>query len=230
MSKEKKHETPAQKIEEGAVEAISRSEAYIHKNRKGILVGIILVVLLVGGYLAYRYLYAEPREDKAYEAMYKAEHYFGVDSFQLALNGNGSDVQGFLSIIDEYKGTSAANLAHAYAGRSYYHLGDYNAAIEHLKKHNSKEIMVAPSNRGLIGDCYVALGDYGEAVKHFEEAAKMADNQLLSPIYLKKAGLAHEALGDKEKALKSYQEIKDKYYNSPEAVDIDKYIQALNYR
>lgn len=118
--------------------------------------------------------------------MHKAEYYFILDSAQLALNGNGSDVQGFLSIIKEYGSTEAGNLAHAYAGRCFYQLGDYQQAIEHLKKYKSDDTMVAPSTIGLIGDCHVALGDYNAAVKSFEEAAKMANNEVLSPIFLKK--------------------------------------------
>ncbi|MDO5036101.1 MAG: tetratricopeptide repeat protein [Porphyromonas sp.] len=231
MSENKKHNntTATEKLEEETVEALSKSEQFLNKNTKSIAIGILVVILLVGGYLAYRHLYAMPREEKAYEAMSQAEFYFDRDSFQLALEGNGADVAGFLTIIDSYKGTKAENLAQAYAGRSYYHLNDYERAIEHLKKYTGKDIMVAPSTKSLIGDSYVALGNYKEAVKYFEEAAKMSDNQLLTPIFLKKAGLAYEALGDKEKALETYQSIQDKYSDTPEGMEVQKLIQALSY-
>ena len=43
-------------------------------------------------------------------------------------------------------------------------------------------------------------------------------------MYLKKAGLVYEELGDMEAAVKVYTEIKDNWSNAPEAADIDKYI------
>ena len=87
--------------------------------------------------------------------------------------------------------------------------------------------MVSPAIDGLIGDCYADMDQLDEALKYFEKAAKNADNEILSPIYLKKAGLAYEAKGDTAAAIASYQKIKDKYLNSQEAATIDKYIQRI---
>lgn len=229
MSKKKAKESRAEQIQEETIEAISKSEEYLRRNRKVILIVAIAIVVIIGGILAYHNLYAKPRQANAKEAMYKAEHYFGVDSFALALNGNGADIQGFLEIIDKYKGTSSANLAQAYAGISYYHLGQYEEAIKHLNKFKSKDIMVAPSVYGLIGDCYVDLGEVAKGIKYFEDAAKNADNDVLSPIYLLKAGIAYESLGDKEKARASYQQILDKYYRSSSVAEAKKLLAALDY-
>ena len=49
--------------------------------------------------------------------------------------------------------------------------------------------------------------------------------------YLKKAGIAYESLKQYGDAVKAYTTIKEKYFNSMEASDIDKYItraSALN--
>ncbi|WP_234394745.1 tetratricopeptide repeat protein [Porphyromonas cangingivalis] len=51
---------------------------------------------------------------------------------------------------------------------------------------------------------------------------------MISPVYLKKAGLAYESLGQNDKAMTCYKTIKDKYYDSEEAGLIDKYIERLN--
>ena len=64
--------------------------------------------------------------------------------------------------------------------------------------------------------------DPGRSVCH--AAAKAADNEVVSPVYLKKAGLAYENLKEYDKAVQAYKSIKEKYYNSMEASDIDKYI------
>ena len=51
---------------------------------------------------------------------------------------------------------------------------------------------------------------------------------MISPIYLKKAGIAYESLKEYDKAVKAYETIKDKYASSMEASDIEKYIERAS--
>ena len=46
--------------------------------------------------------------------------------------------------------------------------------------------MISPAIIGLIGDCYVNMGNVKEGISYFEKAAKKADNEVISPVYLKK--------------------------------------------
>ena len=103
-------------------------------------------------------------------------------------------------------------------------MGDNNKAMELLKSFSTKDNMVSPAIIGLIGDCYVNVGNAKEGVSYFEKAASKANSNILSPIYLKKAGIAYESLGQGKDAVKAYTLIKDKYFESREASDIDKYI------
>lgn len=217
-----------QVLQAEAIEAINKTEDFIHKNRNILLICLISIIVIIAGILAYKNLYVAPRAEKAESAMHKAQMYFERDSFQIALEGNGADIMGFTDIIEQYGNTKSGNLAHYYAGVSYYHLEQPEKAMEHLKKYKGNDIMVAPVAHGLIGDCLVQLGRTQESVKYFEDAAKMADNNALSPIYLIKAGIACEALGDSDRALKMYSTVKEKYYNSPSMLDAEKHIQAIN--
>ena len=165
-----------------------------------------------------------PQEKKAAAAIFKGEQYFAKDSFNLALNGNGADFLGFEGIIDKYGSTASGNLAKAYAGICYFKMGDTKNAIAKLKSFSGDDSMISPAIVGLIGDCYVNMGDVKEGVGYFEKAAKKADNVVISPVYLKKAGIAYESLKQYDDAVKAYTTIKEKYYNSTEAADIDKYI------
>ena len=45
--------------------------------------------------------------------------------------------------------------------------------------------------------------------------------------YLLKAGVTYEELGQKDKALAAYRTIKDKYPQSMQGYDIDKYISRI---
>lgn len=209
-------------------EALSKTEQLIEQYQKPILYAVLAVVLVVSGVLALRHFYFIPKESKAQAELFKGEFYFQTDSFKIALNGNGGDYKGFEAIIDEDGSTKAGNLAKAYAGISYMRLGEYDKAINYLKDFSADDLLVAPAVIGAVGDCYVELGKVKEGIDYFEKAASRADNELISPIYLKKAGIAYESLGDFKSALKVYQTIKDKYMNSFEASDIDKYIERAS--
>ena len=104
-------------------------------------------------------------------------------------------------------------------------------SMDLLKSFSGSDDMISPAITGLIGDCYVNMGNVKEGISYFEKAAKQASNEVISPTYLKKAGIAYESLKQYGDAVKAYTTIKEKYFNSMEASDIDKYItraSALN--
>ena len=78
-----------------------------------------------------------------------------------------------------------------------------------------------------LGNCYAQTGDEAQAAATLVKAANTADNNLLSPAYLIQAGQIYEKLGQKADALKAYKEVKDKYYASSQAMDIDRYIERV---
>lgn len=205
-------------------EIVSRSEQFIEHNKKRIIYGIAIIAVLAAAILGTRYGYLVPLEKKAAAAVFKGERYFERDSFALALYGNGADYPGFESIISDYGITRAGNLAKAYAGVCYFKLGETDKAIDQLKDFSGKDNIIAPTITGLIGDCYINTGKVKEGATYFEKAAKQAANQIISPTFLKKAGLAYENLGQYNDAVKAYTAIKEKYSESEEASDIDKYI------
>ena len=75
------------------------------------------------------------------------------------------------------------------------------------------------------GICYANMDQYDDAIKAFERAAKKADNEMASPVFLQKAAIVAEKTGDYKKALDFYQKIKDEYSQSMIGRDIDKYIE-----
>jgi len=209
---------------------VSKTELFIQKNTKKITYVIVGIAVLAAVIFGIKYGYLVPREKKAAVALFPGEQYFAKDSFNLALNGNGVGYEGLISIVNKYGSTKSGNLAKAYAGVCYYKMGDNANALKYLKSFKVKDNMVSPAIVGLIGDCYVNMGKVKDGIGYFEKAASEADNEVVSPVYLKKAGIAYENLKEYSKAVKVYTEIKEKYFNSMEAQDIDKYItraQAL---
>ncbi|MDR1779572.1 MAG: hypothetical protein LBR50_02430 [Tannerella sp.] len=218
----KKQEKQEKEIEVGAI--LSRSEQFIEKNKNLLIYGFGGIIVVIGLILAYHYGYAQPRNEKAKVAIFAGQHYFEIDSFALALNGNGVDYDGFEAIANSYGGTKAGNLAKAYAGICYYKLGNPQSAMKYLKSYKGSDTQLAPALTGLIGDCLVSAGDTKAAIGYFEKAAAKADNEFISPIYLKKAGIAYESLQNYKDAIRVYTTIKEKYNRSTEAMEVDRYI------
>lgn len=205
---------------------LTTTEAFIEKYQKQILTGvgaIILVVLLI---MTFKNFYLDKREIAAQTEMSKAQAAFATDSFRVALEGKGVQSIGFKEIVSEYGITASGKLAAAYAGICYYKLGQYENAIKYLSQFSAKDSYFSVSVIGLTGDCYVNLNENSKALSYFEKAADK-DNVVLSPIYLKKAGLIYETLNQPEKAEKAYLKIKEKYPKSTEASDIDKFIARV---
>lgn len=209
-------------------EALSKSEAFILKNKNVVLGGIAVVILVIVGIMCYKNFISDPRELAASEALYKGEQYFGAEQFETALNGDSIGYIGFIQIADEYSNTDAGNLANAYAGISLAQLKKYGEAINYLKKFDGNDEMIAPAVLGTLGNCYANLNEEEKAATTLMEAAQKADNHSLSPIYLLQAGEIYEKLGKKDDAVKAYKLIKEKYFNSMQAYDIDKYIERAS--
>src|SRR5574344_562796 len=206
-------------------EALSVSEAFIVKHKTAIIGFVAGVIILVAGALAYKHLYAEPREEKAQAAIFKGQEYFEQDAYDMALNGDSLGYQGFLKIADQFSGTSTANLAKAYAGICYKNLGKYDEALKQLESFDGDDQMVAPAILGATGNCYAELGQLDKASSLLLKAADEADNNTLSPIFLMQAGEILVKQGKFDDAVTAYTKIKDKYFQSYQAMDIDKYIE-----
>ena len=206
-------------------DALTQSEAFLIKYKNAIIGGVVAVIIIVAGIIMYKNLYAEPREEKAQAALFKGQEYFEADAFEQALNGDSIGFAGFLKVADEYSGTKAANLAKAYAGICYAQLGKYEDAVKMLDSFNGKDQMVAPAILGAAGNCYAQLGQLDKAASTLLSAADKADNNTLSPIFLLQAGEILVKEGKFDDAISAYTKIKDKYFQSYQAMDIDKYIE-----
>ena len=206
-------------------DALTQSEAFLIKNKKAIIGAILAIIIIIAGIVMYKNLYAEPREEKAQAALFKGQEYFEQDAFEQALNGDSIGYTGFLKVADDYSGTKAANLAKAYAGICYAQLGKYEEAVKMLDSFNGKDQMVAPAILGAAGNCYAQLGQLDKAASTLLSAADKADNNTLSPTFLIQAGEILVKQGKYDDAVNAYTKIKDKYFQSYQAMDIDKYIE-----
>lgn len=220
--KNEKNQGNSEELDMGA--KLTKVESFFEENQKivyTVLIAIVAVVLI--GFLGKKY-YLDPKNEEAEAKLVWCEANLARDSFALALNGDGIN-SGFAEIYSSYKITKAKNEAAIGAATCSFYLGKFDDAIDYAKKANRKSVNFAPAMDGLIGDCYVEKGDIDQAITYFKKAADY-ENEAISPIFLKKLGDIYlYEKKDNAKALECYQTIKDKYFDSQLAYEIDKYIE-----
>lgn len=189
-------------------------ETWLEKHPKTIFGLTTVILLAVAGYFGFNY-FKNSQETEAQKEMFQAVYYFEADSLNLALNGDGNNL-GFIDIIDEYKFSNAANLAHFYAGVCYLKQGNYDAAVLYLQDYSSNDLLVQPRAYSLIGDAYMEQQKYEDAVKYYNKAAGYNPNKYYSPAYLMKAALAYEKLNQNDKAKEVYDKIINEFWDSAE--------------
>ena len=106
----------------------------------------------------------------------------------------------------------------------YFKNGDFKNAVSYLSKFDSDDDILNPMAKGVIGDAFIELDQDKDALEYYEKAAKASDNEFTAPMYYFKAGKIALRLGDKAKAKKFFEIIKDKYPDSKQAKDIEVYI------
>ncbi len=220
----------AKQINQGAPqmeETLSKNEAMFLKYQKQIIAAVAAVVIIVAGCIIYHQYVAVPSAQKASTALAKGQQYFQNEDYLKALNGDSIGFVGFLKIAEE--GGDAGNLANLYAGLSYAQLDSWSEAVKYLEKFDQKDdAMISPAMIGAMGNAYAHIDQLDKAVSLLKEAAAKADNNSLSPTFLIQAGEILESQNKKDEALKLYQEVKDKYFNSMAYQTIDAYIERAS--
>lgn len=206
----------------------ARSQDFWSQYSKPILYAALALVLVVGGYFAYKQLIQKPNEQKATDAIAKAEEYFRHDSLQQALNGDGIN-PGFLKVISSYGGTKAGNLARFYAGTAYLNLGDNAAAAKHLDEFETDSKPIQARAYKLLGDAYAGLGKNGEALENYKKAADhFEEDELNASQYLFMAAyFADRVMNNKEEAIELFTELKKEYPATQFGFEAEKYLAQL---
>ncbi|AXG70378.1 tetratricopeptide repeat protein [Kordia sp. SMS9] len=250
---EKEKEVPAEEIESTTAEVFntldetaSKTEEWVARNQKFIFIGIGAIAVVLLGYLIYAKIFAAPKEVEASNEVFQANTYFNqavnTDLSQdvvaglatrdslltLALEG-GEGKYGYLKIISEYGGTSAANLANYNAGIAYLNLNKYEEAIKHLQEFSSDDVIIGAKAKGAIGDAFVQLGQMDTALEYYEKAFQHSTNDATTPIYLLKAGITALNMENPKagKALEYFKRIEDEYASFKTTADgklLDVYI------
>tara|TARA_X000001036_G_scaffold123002_1_gene116503 strand:- start:526 stop:1293 length:768 start_codon:yes stop_codon:yes gene_type:complete len=202
----------------------SKTEEWVVKYQNVILTFIGIVAVGVLGYLGYQNYVIEPKTKEAISELNQAQFYFELavnsqdsDSlYKRALNG-GEGKYGFLDIIKNYEGTTAAKLATYSAGMAYLNIKDYQNAIAYLDQFNSDDVLLGALAKGAIGDAFAQMGQLEEAFDYYVTASNINNNMYSTPKFLYKAAMIGSKLGKDSQALTYLERIDKEFKESQEA-------------
>ena len=198
---------------------VNKTEAFFEKNKKAIIICVVAIIAIVVLAILAKNYYFEPRANEASTELAKSQDLFQQEQYDKALAG-------FQKVAADYSSTDAGNLAQLYIGLCQANLGKWQEAVNALESFSGKDDqIITPAAEGALGNAYANLNQLDKAVEHLKKAASMADNNSLSPTFLIQAGEILESQGKKDEALKLYQEVKEKYFNSMQYQTIDAYIE-----
>ena len=188
-------------------------------NKKNITIALGVVGVAVVGYVAYTFLYANPRQSSAEQALWRVEQWAEMDSMKWVLDGDGQN-EGALSIMESYSGTPAAEKATYYAACAKRNAGDFQGALDLFKEVDFNDNTVGIQAIGNVGDMYVELGQLDEAANWLEKASKKAmasdAKDALAPVYLMKAARVQLERKDNTKATALLQDVVDNFKRTQE--------------
>ena len=226
MAKKEEHKHELLENPEALKEKLVGAENWIERNPKTMMGIGVVFLLVVGGYFAFHF-YKKSQNDQAQKQMFQAVYYFEQDSLNLALNGDGNNL-GFINIIEDYGFSDAAKLANYYAGVSYLKQGKFNVARMYLEDFSSNDLLVQARAYSLIGDTYMEEDNFEDAARYYNKAGNYEPNKFFSPTYLMKEALAYEKLNQNDKAIKVYDIIISKFWDSAEYQNARKYKAKLS--
>lgn len=204
---------------------IDRARDFWGRSGKTISIVLGAAILLVGGFLLYKNFVSEPKEQKAADAIFKAQEYYGKDSMDKALNGDGQFL-GFEKVISQYGGTKAGELAKFYAGSIYLKKGSFDKAIKYLKDFSTDAPQVKARAYKLLGDAYADQNKGKDAIDYYKKAASTfeEDDAAASEALFLAGYLADKVLNDKSQAIDLYKQVKTKYAQTQWGFEADKYL------
>ena len=220
---------------------VEKAKGFWVANSKIIIIVGSLVIVLLGGYLGYKYLVQIPNEKKANDLIFPAEKLFGLiassssynkDTVNMVLNGDkAAGVTGLLKVASSYGSTKSGNRAEYMIGACYLNLKQFDKAIKHLKDFDGNGAEQVQSKAYiLLGHAYAEQKKTDDALDYYQKAGNISDlDEGMASEALFLAGRYAEAMGKTKEATDIFQKLKDKYPASQRVSsgDVDKYLASL---
>jgi tetratricopeptide (TPR) repeat protein len=217
-------------------EIVERAKGFWAKFSKPIIYVGGALILILGGWVGYKYLILQPKEAKSADVIYPAEQLFdkmsqsgfNKDSINIVLNGGTGVSTGVLKIASTYSGTAAGNRANFIAGACYLHSKDFTKAVKYLKEFSTSATQIQTAAYSMLGDANAELKKNDEALSYYKKAASVnTKDEFMTSEALYKAASFAEATGKTSDAIELYQKAKNDYPKNTHAAEIEKSLAKL---
>lgn len=195
-------------------------EAFFRKNLKTIIIALVALAVIVGGYFAWRW-YQNSQNDQAAEQIGFAIREFEGGRFRQALDGTAGK-PGLLKIADSFGSTETGNLAKFYAAAALDNLNDRKKALSYYEAYDKGENFLGAAAYAAQASITEDLNkDYAKAADLYKEAANTSQDEAVAPEYLRKAARNYELSKNYDSARNMFNLIKEKYPKSAAAANLD---------
>lgn len=217
-------------------EIFEKAKGFWAKFSKPIIYVGSALILVIGGWLGYKYLVLEPKAAKSADVIFPVEQLFdkmtqsgfNKDTINLVLNGGAGITTGVLKIASAYGGTPAGNRANFIAGACYLHNKDFNNAVKYLKGFSSDATQIQTAAYSMLGDAYAELKKNDDALSYYKKAASVnTKDEFMTSEALYRAAAFAESTGDSKEAIDLYQKNKESFPKNIHIAEIDKSLARL---
>ncbi|MCK5740639.1 MAG: hypothetical protein KAH48_00360 [Chlorobi bacterium] len=198
---------------------VIRTQNYMAKNGKKLLVTVVVSVLLIVVLsMVWSNFQASADQDMedAAVATDRVMKYYAAGEYEKALNGDdtktirGEKIIGLTEIADNYASSIQGKTAALYAGNAYLALNQADKAAEYfdVALNCEPKLILIGANAGL-GACREMTGNNKDAAEYFEKAAELSSTENTKNRYKYYAALNLEKSGDNAGAETIYRLIVD---------------------
>jgi len=227
MLSPKKRITKRELKEDALVTSYVKITGFYERNKKNISIAVTVVAVLIIASI----IFLKNRADNNERAAAQLGEVFSLydnGQYQLAIDGVPErNITGLKSIVENYGSLRAGNFARFYLANAYYHLGNYELALEQFEDFSPPDDFLAVSRLAGMGSCYEAIGKPKEAAESFEKAAAKYPQDVNAAENMNSAARNYGKAGEKETAIELYKKVKKNFPTSTFARDADRYIAGL---
>jgi len=193
-----------------------------NKRRVNVAGGIVLAVAIGLWFYSNN---VRQNNDRATTDFARVFSFYDNGQYLIAINGIPErNIIGLQSIVDNYGGTTAGNIAKFYLANCYYNTQEYDKALKYFEDFSGSTPLLTNSAVAGIAACYEAKGDFVKAAENYEKSALKNADDPNAPDNLLNAGRDYMRAGEKDRAVELLKRLKRDYPTSLAARDVDRYI------